>query len=162
MPRLAACPLPLITANSRRAPAGVQAGPAGPALQGPQGLDPGRCPRHDRAAGESTPHLPETGHSASTRRHPARTGQTRARTGHPPRPSIIRDPRNSAGEPNFCTNPAIITRGIARASANSVLIKLNQIGTVTETLDAIAMARRAGDGIVSRRSGETEDTTSPT
>ncbi|HET9614907.1 MAG TPA: hypothetical protein VFP22_08850, partial [Candidatus Limnocylindrales bacterium] len=58
------------------------------------------------------------------------------------------------------TNPAFIRRGITEKAANSVLIKLNQIGTVTETIDAIAMARRAGwSAVVSHRSGETEDTT---
>ncbi len=58
------------------------------------------------------------------------------------------------------TNPAFIARGIAERAANSVLIKLNQIGTVTETIAAIEMARRAGwTAMVSHRSGETEDTT---
>jgi enolase len=64
------------------------------------------------------------------------------------------------GDDIFCTNPAIIRRGIEEKVANSVLIKLNQIGTITETLEAIATARSAGYGIfVSHRSGETEDTT---
>jgi enolase len=64
------------------------------------------------------------------------------------------------GDDIFCTNPAIIARGIAEKVANSVLIKLNQIGTITETLAAISTARAAGYGIfVSHRSGETEDTT---
>ncbi len=64
------------------------------------------------------------------------------------------------GDDIFCTNPAIIRRGIEEKVANSVLIKLNQIGTLTETLEAIATARAAGYGIfVSHRSGETEDTT---
>ena len=58
------------------------------------------------------------------------------------------------------TNPERIRRGIQAGSANSVLVKLNQIGTVLETLDAIAMAREAAYGtIISHRSGETEDTT---
>jgi enolase len=58
------------------------------------------------------------------------------------------------------TNVDRIERGIEEASANSVLIKLNQIGTVTETIDAISLARRAGwTAVVSHRSGETEDTT---
>ena len=58
------------------------------------------------------------------------------------------------------TNPAFIARGIAEKAANSVLVKLNQIGTVTETIAAIEMARRAGwTAMVSHRSGETEDTT---
>ncbi len=64
------------------------------------------------------------------------------------------------GDDIFCTNPAIIRRGIEEKVANSVLIKLNQIGTITETLEAIETARSAGYGIfVSHRSGETEDTT---
>ena len=64
------------------------------------------------------------------------------------------------GDDIFCTNPEIIARGVKEGVANSVLIKLNQIGTITETLEAIAVARRAGYGIfVSHRSGETEDTT---
>jgi enolase len=64
------------------------------------------------------------------------------------------------GDDLFVTNPDYIARGIRESSANSVLIKLNQIGTITETVDAIAMARRAGwTAMVSHRSGETEDTT---
>jgi enolase len=62
------------------------------------------------------------------------------------------------GDDVFVTNPAILTRGIEQGVANSVLIKLNQIGTVTETLDCIQMAHRAGyTCVVSHRSGETED-----
>ena len=58
------------------------------------------------------------------------------------------------------TNTSRIRRGIAEAAGNAVLIKLNQIGTLTETIDAISLARRAGwAAIVSHRSGETEDTT---
>ena len=64
------------------------------------------------------------------------------------------------GDDIFCTNPEIIARGIEEKVANSVLIKVNQIGTLTETLEAIALARKAGYGIfVSHRSGETEDAT---
>jgi enolase len=64
------------------------------------------------------------------------------------------------GDDNFVTNPEFIARGIAERSANSVLIKLNQIGTLTETIAAIDLARRAGwTAMVSHRSGETEDTT---
>ena len=63
------------------------------------------------------------------------------------------------GDDLFVTNVDRIERGIEEASANSVLIKLNQIGTLTETMDAIALARRAGwTAVVSHRSGETEDT----
>jgi enolase len=62
------------------------------------------------------------------------------------------------GDDNFCTNPAIITAAIKRGIANASLIKLNQIGTVTETLEAMAICRRAGyRQFVSHRSGETED-----
>jgi enolase len=64
------------------------------------------------------------------------------------------------GDDIFVTNPEILKRGIAEGVANAVLVKLNQIGTVTETLDAVAMARDAGyASIISHRSGETEDTT---
>lgn len=60
----------------------------------------------------------------------------------------------------FVTNTKIIRKGIAEGIANSVLIKLNQIGTMTETLDAIEMTKRAGyTAVISHRSGETEDTT---
>jgi enolase len=64
------------------------------------------------------------------------------------------------GDDLFVTNTEILQRGISEGVANSILIKLNQIGTVSETLDAIAMASRAGyTSIISHRSGETEDTT---
>jgi enolase len=63
------------------------------------------------------------------------------------------------GDDIFCTNPAIITSAIERGIGNASLIKLNQIGTVTETLEAMAICRRAGyRQFVSHRSGETEDT----
>lgn len=62
------------------------------------------------------------------------------------------------GDDLFVTNPARIRRGIAEKSANSVLIKLNQIGTLTETLEAVEAAHRAGwTTVISHRSGETED-----
>jgi enolase len=64
------------------------------------------------------------------------------------------------GDDIFVTNPAILRRGIDEHVANAILVKLNQIGTVSETLDAIRMARDAGYAtIISHRSGETEDTT---
>jgi enolase len=64
------------------------------------------------------------------------------------------------GDDIVVTNPTIIERAIQESAMNSVLIKLNQIGTLTETIDAIALARRAGwTAVVSHRSGETEDTT---
>ncbi len=63
------------------------------------------------------------------------------------------------GDDIFVTNPKIFSKGIQRGIANSILIKLNQIGTVTETLDAIEMAKQAGyTTVISHRSGETEDT----
>jgi enolase len=64
------------------------------------------------------------------------------------------------GDDVFVTNPEILQRGIAEHVANALLVKLNQIGTVTETLDAVGMASDAGyASIISHRSGETEDTT---
>jgi enolase len=64
------------------------------------------------------------------------------------------------GDDIFVTNPKFLERGIRERSANSILIKLNQIGTLTETLAAIEMARKAGfTSVISHRSGETEDTT---
>jgi enolase len=63
------------------------------------------------------------------------------------------------GDDIFVTNIQYLTRGIEVAAANAILIKLNQIGTVTETLDAIGLARRNGyRAVISHRSGETEDT----
>ena len=63
------------------------------------------------------------------------------------------------GDDLFVTNTSILARGIEEGIANSILIKLNQIGTVSETLDAIELARRSGyTAIISHRSGETEDT----
>ena len=62
------------------------------------------------------------------------------------------------GDDIFVTNPSIFQRGIEKGIANSILIKLNQIGSVTETLDCMSMASRAGyTAVVSHRSGETED-----
>jgi enolase 1/2/3 len=64
------------------------------------------------------------------------------------------------GDDLFVTNTALLGKGIEMGVANSILIKLNQIGTLTETLDAISMASRAGyTSVISHRSGETEDTT---
>jgi enolase len=62
------------------------------------------------------------------------------------------------GDDNYVTNTAFIRRGIAEATTNAILVKLNQIGTVSETIDAIVLCRAAGWGfVVSHRSGETED-----
>jgi enolase len=64
------------------------------------------------------------------------------------------------GDDVFVTNPEILARGIKEGIGNALLVKLNQIGTVSETLDAVAMARDAGyRSVISHRSGETEDTT---
>ena len=64
------------------------------------------------------------------------------------------------GDDLFVTNPRILKEGIEKGIANSILIKVNQIGSLTETFDAIEMAKKAGyTCVVSHRSGETEDTT---
>ncbi len=64
------------------------------------------------------------------------------------------------GDDLFVTNPARLSEGIARGAANSMLVKVNQIGTLTETLQAVEMAHRAGmTNVMSHRSGETEDAT---
>ncbi|HWW61123.1 MAG TPA: phosphopyruvate hydratase, partial [Thermoanaerobaculia bacterium] len=64
------------------------------------------------------------------------------------------------GDDLFVTNPAIFAKGIERGIANAILIKVNQIGTLTETLEAIELAKRAGyRSVISHRSGETEDST---
>jgi enolase len=64
------------------------------------------------------------------------------------------------GDDLFVTNAELLGRGIAGGCANAVLVKLNQIGTLTETLETVEMAQAAGYGVViSHRSGETEDTT---
>jgi len=72
----------------------------------------------------------------------------------------IGDKVQIVGDDIFVTNPEIFAKGIEKGIGNSILIKLNQIGSLTETLDAIEMAKRAGyTAVVSHRSGETEDTT---
>jgi enolase 1/2/3 len=72
----------------------------------------------------------------------------------------IGDKVQIVGDDLFVTNTERLSRGIEAKTANSILIKLNQIGTLTETLDAIEMAERAGyTAVISHRSGETEDTT---
>ena len=64
------------------------------------------------------------------------------------------------GDDLFVTNTRFLEKGIEMGVANSILVKVNQIGTLTETLDAIEMAKRAGyTAVISHRSGETEDTT---
>ena len=74
--------------------------------------------------------------------------------------SALGDRVQLVGDDVFVTNPEILGRGIAEGVANALLVKLNQIGTVSETLDAIAMAGKAGyANVISHRSGETEDST---
>ena len=64
------------------------------------------------------------------------------------------------GDDLFVTNRKILAEGIERRAANAILVKVNQIGTLTETLDTVRLAQRSGFGVVmSHRSGETEDTT---
>jgi enolase len=64
------------------------------------------------------------------------------------------------GDDLFVTNPKRLATGIEKGAANSILVKVNQIGTLTETLDAVALAQRSGyTAVLSHRSGETEDTT---
>ncbi|MER3392610.1 MAG: phosphopyruvate hydratase [Microcella pacifica] len=64
------------------------------------------------------------------------------------------------GDDLFVTNPTRLAKGIAHGTANSLLVKVNQIGTLTETLDAVSLAQRSGyTAVLSHRSGETEDTT---
>ena len=64
------------------------------------------------------------------------------------------------GDDFYVTNTERLAKGIAQGCTNSILIKVNQIGTLTETLEAVAMAHRAGlTSVLSHRSGETEDTT---
>ncbi|POH60070.1 phosphopyruvate hydratase [Arthrobacter glacialis] len=72
----------------------------------------------------------------------------------------IGDKVQIVGDDLFVTNPERLSRGIETKTANSLLVKVNQIGSLTETLDAVSMAQRAGyTTITSHRSGETEDTT---
>ena len=72
----------------------------------------------------------------------------------------IGDKVQLVGDDLFVTNPSILQRGIETSTANALLVKVNQIGSLTETLDAVSLAQRAGyTTITSHRSGETEDTT---
>jgi enolase len=74
--------------------------------------------------------------------------------------SVLGDRVQIVGDDVFVTNPERIARGIAERSANAVLVKVNQIGSLTETFDAVELAQRAGlRAVMSHRSGETEDTT---
>jgi enolase len=72
----------------------------------------------------------------------------------------IGDKVQLVGDDLFVTNSSFLARGIAEGVANSILVKVNQIGTLSETIDAVALAQRFGySAILSHRSGETEDTT---
>jgi enolase len=72
--------------------------------------------------------------------------------------AILGDKIQIVGDDLYVTNTRFIARGIAEKSTNAVLIKLNQIGTVTETVEAIRLCQQAGWGyVISHRSGETED-----
>jgi len=72
----------------------------------------------------------------------------------------IGDKVQLVGDDLFVTNPKRLKTGIEKGSANSILVKVNQIGTLSETLDAVDMAHRAGfTAVMSHRSGETADTT---
>jgi enolase len=72
----------------------------------------------------------------------------------------IGDDVQIVGDDLFCTNPSILARGIERGIANALLVKVNQIGTLSETIQAVEMAHRAAyRTVISHRSGETEDTT---
>jgi enolase len=73
---------------------------------------------------------------------------------------VLGDRVQLVGDDLFVTNPIRLARGIEAKTANALLVKVNQIGTLTETLDAVAMAHKAGyRSMMSHRSGETEDTT---
>ena len=72
--------------------------------------------------------------------------------------SVVGDKVQIVGDDLFVTNPKRLARGISEKSANAILIKVNQIGTLTETMNAISLAQKSGFGvIISHRSGETED-----
>ncbi|NUM79186.1 phosphopyruvate hydratase [bacterium] len=72
----------------------------------------------------------------------------------------IGDKVQLVGDDLFVTNPKFLSKGISQGVANSILIKVNQIGTLTETIDAVQMAHKAGyTAVISHRSGESEDTT---
>ncbi len=116
-----------------------------------------------RGARSAPPSSPTTGPSL-----PGAIRSSRSRTAWPRRtgraggcsPSAWASDVQLVGDDLFVTNTERLQRGIEQGVANSILIKVNQIGTLTETLAAIAMARQAGyTAVMSHRSGETEDTT---
>ena len=91
---------------------------------------------------------------ASRTRWPRRTGPAGRRS-----PPLVGDRVQVVGDDIFVTNPERLRRGIAEKSANALLVKVNQIGTVSETFDAVSLAHRAGFAcMISHRSGETDDT----
>ena len=86
--------------------------------------------------------------------------ETRATPGHPTMTDALGDRIQIVGDDLFVTHPTRLADGIARGAANALLVKVNQIGTQTETLDAVNLAHRSGYRcMMSHRSGETEDTT---
>ena len=97
----------------------------------------------------------------ATRSSPSRTRCTRT-TGRAGRTSPPSSAPRCSSSATTCSSPTPkrLADGIARHAGNSILVKVNQIGTLTETLDAVALAQRAGyTAVISHRSGETEDTT---
>ena len=111
----------------------------------------GRGDDRDCTRNGSTP----TRSCPSRTRWPRRTG-----TGWQALTAALGDKVQIVGDDLFVTNPERLRRGIAERSANALLVKVNQIGTITETLDAVSLAHRSGFAcMISHRSGETEDTT---
>jgi enolase len=110
------------------------------------------------------------GGGASSQAAPASSAKETYQVSGYPTPYVIPSGKTAAHSPSskhiqlvgddlFVTNTTRLSRGIKEGIANAILIKLNQIGTVTETIDAIELARKAGyNSIISHRSGETEDT----
>ena len=106
---------------------------------------------HDRALQQVAREVPDRVHRGRPGR--GRLGRLEAAD------AALGDRVQLVGDDLFVTNTERLARGIERASANAILIKVNQIGTLTETLEAIEMARAAGYlSVISHRSGETEDT----
>ena len=117
---------------------------------GRRGEDVGADGRHVREVGEGLPHRLPRGRTSA--RRTGRAGSC-SRRRWATKVQLV-------GDDLFVTNPEILARGIEEGIANSVLVKVNQIGTLTETLDCVAMAVRAGyTCMMSHRSGETEDVT---
>ena len=114
----------------------------------------------DEDGGPDGGDVPQVGEGLPDRLHRGRRG--REATGRPGRRSRRRSARKVqlVGDDLFVTNPEIVARGIKEHVANAVLVKVNQIGTLTETLDCVELATRAGyTCMMSHRSGETEDVT---